>query len=233
MIRLIGLLALLTAGCASIIHTPIDGCRGLPKQFISKKALLEIPDLKFEEAEMEDLSDKYYRKTVRVVGRNSTAEYRLSKLPGKKKLVIVVPIYGSSHVPSDTVANRLTIWNPAADTNVLLIQDFEDMLDWSSLELASTREVLLQEEERWVIKIQNLADEITQLVDWAEKQREIDISRIGIAGFSVGSITGLLAMEMDDRISVGAFGMGGADLHDTFAYGKASFMTRDKKEPEN
>ena len=54
-------------------------------------------------------------------GNLVTGEYLESREPGKKKLVIVLPIWGSSDFPSSLMATALTNWNPWRDTNVLYL----------------------------------------------------------------------------------------------------------------
>ena len=57
-----------------------------------------------------------------------TAQYLKSTTPGKKKLVIVVPIYGSVSFASTMMARQLIEWQKQ-DTNVLLIQDENEIFD--------------------------------------------------------------------------------------------------------
>ncbi len=57
-----------------------------------------------------------------------TAQYLKAKTPGKKKLVIVVPIYGSITFASKMMARQLVEWQKQ-DTNVLLIQDANEIFD--------------------------------------------------------------------------------------------------------
>ena len=52
----------------------------------------------------------------------ASVQYLKLKTPGKKKLVIVVPIYGSVSFASTMMARQLIEWQKQ-DTNVLLIQD--------------------------------------------------------------------------------------------------------------
>jgi dienelactone hydrolase len=150
-----------------------------------------------------------------------TAQYLKTKTPGKKKLVIVVPIYGSMSFASRMMARQLVEWQKQ-DTNVLLIQDGTEIFD-GEIERApimTTEAELLQGVQQCVTRFRNAAIAIRRLIDWAETVDELDAARIGIVGFSIGASVANVAMGIDERIAAGAFVLPSTKLHEIFAYGR-------------
>jgi len=149
-----------------------------------------------------------------------TAQYLKVKSPGKKKLVIVVPIYGSISFASKMMARQL-IETQKQDTNVILIQDANEIFD-GDIERASiinTEAELLQGVQRCVTRFRHVAITIRRLIDWAETVEEIDAARIGVVGFSIGASVANVTMGVDARIAAGAFVLPSTNLHEIFSYG--------------
>ncbi len=168
-----------------------------------------------------------YTLTLPSVGDNGqgqllvTAQYLKAETPGKKKLVIVVPIYGSISFASKMMARQLIEWQKQ-DTNVLLIQDASDIFD-GDIERASivmTEAELLQGVQRCATHFRHVVIAIRRLIDWAETVDEIDAARIGVVGFSIGASVANVAMGVDARIVAGAFVLPATDLHEILAYGR-------------
>jgi dienelactone hydrolase len=150
-----------------------------------------------------------------------TAQYLKAKTPGKKKLVIVIPIYGSITFASKMMARQLVEWQKQ-DTNVLLIQDANEIFD-ADIERAPiviTEVELLQGVQRCVTRFRHVVIAIRRLIDWAETVDEIDAARIGVVGFSIGASVANVAMGVDARIAAGAFVLPSTKLHEILAYGR-------------
>ena len=150
-----------------------------------------------------------------------TAQYLKTKTPRKKKLVIVVPIYGSMNFASRMMARQLVEWQKQ-DTNVLLIQDGNEIFD-GEIERApiiTTEAELLQGVQQCVTRFLHAVIAIRRLIDWAETVDEIDSARIGVVGFSIGASVANVAMGIDGRIAAGAFVLPSTKLHEIFAYGR-------------
>jgi dienelactone hydrolase len=152
--------------------------------------------------------------------RLDTAEYLKAKTPGKKKLVIVVPIYGSISFASKMMARQL-IETQKQDTNVLLIQDANEIFDGDieRAPIVNTEADLLQGVQRCVARFRHVAIVIRRLIDWAETADEIDAARIGVVGFSIGASVANVTMGVDARIAAGAFVLPSTKLHEILAYG--------------
>jgi dienelactone hydrolase len=151
-------------------------------------------------------------------GDRVRARYIESRLPGRKRLIVVLPIYGKSFYPSHKVARYLTKERDAETTNVLLLLGHESLYDWKALAAAQDEEEFLDEIDRTVGRIQSTVIDIRRLLDWAAERPEIDRHRIGIVGFSFSSILANLTMAVDQRIAAGVFFMGGGHIHKIFAY---------------
>jgi len=168
-----------------------------------------------------------YALTLPSVGDNGqrqllvTAHYLKTKTPGKKKLVIVVPIYGSISFASRMMARQLVEWQKQ-DTNVLLIRDANEIFD-GEIERApimTTEAELLQGVQQCVTRFRYAVTAIRRLIDWAETVEEIDAGRIGVVGFSIGASVANVAMGVDARIATGAFVLPSTKLYEIFAYGR-------------
>lgn len=146
------------------------------------------------------------------------ARYYESRLPGRKRLIVILPIYGKSVYPSHKVARYLTRDRDAETTNVLLLRGGENLYDWKALAASKSEDEFLTEVDRGVQRIRNTVIDVRRMVDWAEEQPEIDREKIGIIGFSFSSILANLTMAIDRRIAAGVFFMGGGHVHKIFAH---------------
>jgi len=150
-------------------------------------------------------------------GNFVTGEYLASTAKGRKKLVIIVPIYGSSPIPPENLALHLAVWNWRADTNVLILRGEGDLFDWERMARSATAGEFFREIDASARRIATTVNDIRRLIDWAETRPEIDPKRIGIAGFSISATIGSIVMGVDARVVAGAFVMGGGNLHEVFA----------------
>lgn len=159
----------------------------------------------------------------------SKIEYSESKKPGKKPLVIIPPIYGSTlspeYIPKE-MAKRLTYKNENADFNVAFIREKGDLFDWDALAEARTVEELRAHLSKSAQRIMQAVREVQAVLDWAEKEPSVDESRIGIVGFSLGCMVAVNTMGVDWRISAGAFVMCGGNLSEVLLASEAGFIKR-------
>lgn len=151
----------------------------------------------------------------------ASVQYLKLTTPGKKKLVIVVPIYGSVSFASKMMARHL-IEGQKQDTNVLLILDANEIFDGDveQVPIMTTETELRQAGQRCVTRFRRVVIAIRRLIDWAETVEEIDAARIGVVGFSVGASVANVAMGVDARIAAGAFVLPSPNLHEIFAHGR-------------
>ena len=158
------------------------------------------------------------------------ARYFESRLPGTKRLILVLPIYGKSHYPSRKVARFLTKDRDAETTNVLMLLGGENLYDWRAMAASKSEEEFLVEVEETVRRVKNTVIDVRRLLDWSEGRSEIDPERIGIVGFSFSSILANLTMALDERIAAGVFFMGGGHIHRIFAHCEGNDLQKVRRE---
>ncbi len=145
-----------------------------------------------------------------------SADFQMSKLPGKKPLLIVLPLYGSYTYPSDEISAGVASHSDGG-IHVLNVLGEQFMWDWEAMGQASDpaqfRELMSQQAER--IRV-NVVD-ASRIIDWAQTRPEIDTDRIAIIGFSHGALVASIAAVAEPRIKTGIFVMGGANPHELIA----------------
>jgi dienelactone hydrolase len=147
----------------------------------------------------------------------------LSRDPGPKSWVIVLPIWGSSTYPPWKLVSWFTHGPHRATTNVLWVQNpgRTRLMDYAAMEAATTVPEFMAALEKSASCIEAASDDIRSWVSWILEQPGTDPRRIGIVGCSIGAIVGNLTLGRDPRISAGAFAMGGGRLDEilTICYG--------------
>ncbi len=146
-------------------------------------------------------------------GNLVSALYYQSKLPGKKRLVIVLPIWGTHTYPPEKMTASLLRYSDGK-VNVLRILGENYLIDWQALHAAATADEFMAVHYRMVERVRTHVIDIRRAVDWAEMQPEIDSERIGLIGFSMGANIASLVLAHEPRIAVAALVMGGANPHE-------------------
>lgn len=141
----------------------------------------------------------------------ASAHYFQSQLPGKKKLVVILPIWGSSKYPPNTIA-QLVLDSHQGLANVLLIEGERDFIDWPRIQAAQNESEFVSLTRQYMMQrvLTNVID-MRRWLDWAEKQADIDAQHISLVGFSISSIVGSALYGVDRRLSKGIFIIGGAN----------------------
>lgn len=150
-------------------------------------------------------------------GVRSRANYYESKLPGRKKLLIILPIWGGSKYPSIRIAEGVLERNDGA-VNVLVVDGERDMVDWKMIETAQNEDQFVQLTRQYMAeRIRTTVIDIRRWVDWADARQDIDTRHMGLIGFSISSIIGSAAYAVDHRLSTGIFVIGGANPDEILA----------------
>lgn len=169
--------------------------------------------------------DSYYQvKQLQIpsIGENGqpdnlvTARYYKSRQPGKKKLVIVLPIWGSYTYPSEVISRGIRSRTRGA-TNVLMILGENYLLDWEGMGEVTDETIFLAMAKKMGKRIQNSVIDIRRYIDWAETQPDVDIQRIGLIGFSLSALVGSLVVASDTRLSAAVLVMGAANFSEIIA----------------
>ncbi|MFQ5524871.1 MAG: hypothetical protein ACE5GX_01285 [Thermoanaerobaculia bacterium] len=145
------------------------------------------------------------------------ATYFERRTPGRKALVIILPIWGSSSYPGRALLRQLRRDDAVGDMSFLLIHGREYLFDWEGMARASSEAALRGTLATSVEAMLNSIQDARRLLTWAVERPEVDPSRIAIAGFSSGAIVAAITMGVDRRIGTGVFVMGGADPHEIFS----------------
>ncbi len=145
-----------------------------------------------------------------------SARYYQGKGSGAKPLVIVLPVWGVSSYPSDTIAEGLRA-HSKGDVNVLLVDGEHLLFDWDAMGAAGDEAEFQAEVAKMVAHFRDTVTDIRRLVDWAQARPEIDPTRIALVGFSMSAIVGSVAMANEPRIGYGVLVVGGADLEEVLA----------------
>src|SRR3989344_4265194 len=157
----------------------------------------------------------------------ATARYLKNKFAGQKKLIVILPIYGSSTYPPSVMALRFTEWNLGSDeTNVLIIFGENDPYDLDILTNADTEQEFLKAITEGAECIKNSIIDVRRFLDWATARQEINSKRIGIIGFSLGASVASIVTGIDHRIARGSFIMGGANLNEIYAFSESDFLRK-------
>jgi hypothetical protein len=226
---LVCVMALLLSACASYIHTPLKSQHNYSPLVNSDGDVSifvypeQAPQVKLE-AVGED-SNKHYRlhrlefSSYGINGQKDnliSADFQMSKLPGKNPLLIVLPLYGSYTYPSDEISAGVASHSDGG-LHVLNVLGEQFMWDWDALGQASDpvqfRELMSQQAER--IRV-NVVD-VSRIIDWAQTRPEIDTDRIAIIGFSHGALVASIAAVAEPRLKTGIFVMAGANPHELIA----------------
>lgn len=149
-------------------------------------------------------------------GNLVTGEYHRSLLPGKKPLLIVMPLYGSYDYPSDEISEGAANYSNG-ELHVLNLQGDDYMWDWEGLMNAADpdtfRRVMAAQAERVRIN----AIDVRRIIDWAETQPEIDSTRIALIGFSHGALVASATLVAEPRLQSTILVMGSANPHELVA----------------
>lgn len=158
------------------------------------------------------------RLTFPSVGENGqddnlvTAEYYQSKIPGQKKLVIVLPIWGSYTYPSDVITAGL-LEHGKGQTNVLNVLGRLHIFDWRGLAKTTSEDTFLEMWKRMASRVRTHIVDLRRAIDWAQAQPEIDPDRIGVIGFSHSAIFAALLAQQEPRVAASALILGAVHPH--------------------
>lgn len=145
------------------------------------------------------------------------AVYFQSPEAGPRPLVLVLPIYGSSQFPPRQLVKSLLADPAHRGSHVLLVESREDFIDWKALRAVENGEQFQRQARRVAEATMKTVVDLQHLLDWASARPEVDDRRLGLVGFSIGTMVGSLVLGIDDRIDSAVFVMGGANVHQVLA----------------
>ena len=185
----------------------------------------ERSEIPLENRMLEDEETSFYRvRYVRFpsIGDNGQAgglvrgKYYESKLPGRKPLVIVLPIWGGHVYPSEKTTASLTR-RSGGRVNVFHMEGEKRLIDWQALDSAAEESAFLEAWRQGARREWVAVTDIRRTIDWAEGRAELDAQRIGLVGFSQGAVVAATVATQEPRLAAVALVMGGARPHEVLA----------------
>jgi dienelactone hydrolase len=140
------------------------------------------------------------------------ARYYRSKLPGRKPLVIVLPVWGGSGYAPRSVAGHLLRSSEGA-WNVLRVLGPKPLLDWDVILQAADEVDYVRRWKLVVDRDRATVVDILRIFRWAQSQPELDGTRVGLVGFSHSALLAALAAAQEPRLAAAVLVMGGARPH--------------------
>jgi len=142
--------------------------------------------------------------------------YFRSRDAGPKKLVVVMPIWGTSTYPPDKISHGYAK-HAGKDTNVIWIYGTAPLFPWFELSSAPTEDQFVAMARDSAERYRSSVVDMRRLIDWAATQPDIDASRIGFVGFSMSALVTATLLGNDSRVAAAVIMMGAANYGNVFA----------------
>ena len=136
-------------------------------------------------------------------------QYFRSKEPGKKSLVVVMPIWGTSSYPPEKISTGYAR-KAGNETHVIWIYGTAPIFPWDELSSVPTEEGFREMGRESAERFRTAIVDMRRLVDWAATQPEIDASRIAFVGFSMSALVTSTLVANEPRIAGAVLMMGAA-----------------------
>lgn len=215
--------ALLVAGCWRHVRTPFDpASRPVPASLRGA-----------EPARRLDFDPGAVRVTSETVRARETARYRVerlrlpslgddgqpgnmlrvrlyrSKLPGRRPLVVVLPIWGSYAYPSRVTVERI-LHSSRGRMSVAWVEGERDTFDWPALLAARDEESFLERFAAVAAREQANTVDVRRLLSWATAQPGVDPTRLALVGFSRSAMMAAVVAAHEPRLAAVVLVMAGA-----------------------
>jgi dienelactone hydrolase len=220
-------LALLAAGCTAHVHYPYRAASDAGQGSGADSPVLEYDrrPISYRNHVLESDPTRAYQVRhikMRSIGENGQKDdnleafYYQSNRPGKRPLVIVLPIWGAKNYPPKKFASALRS-RSGGEIHVLRVLGEDYVFDWEALGAARTEEEFLGLMDRMLQRDAVNALDVSRLIDWAEARPEVDPTRIGMIAFSHSAIVGGTVAVNETRLQATVLVMGGAYVHKILA----------------
>jgi pimeloyl-ACP methyl ester carboxylesterase len=143
-------------------------------------------------------------------------QYFRAKQPGRKSLVVVMPIWGTSSYPPAKISTGYAR-RAGNDTHVIWIYGNAPVFPWDELSSVPTEDGFRAMARDSAERYRSAVIDMRRLVDWAATQPEIDASRIAFVGFSMSALVTATLLANEPRVSAGVLMMGAARFADIFS----------------
>jgi hypothetical protein len=219
-------IALACSGCVLHIQrdlNPPPGFRYEPAQAASSPFdTFELSPVELSDPFDETRTHEIVRFSFLSSGRNGhpdnlvEGQYFRSKAPGRKSLVVVMPIWGTSSYPPEKISTGYAR-RAGYDTHVMWIYGNAPVFPWQELSSVPTEEGFRTMARESAERYRAAVVDMRRLVEWATAQPEIDATRIAFVGFSMSALVTATLLANEPRVSAGVLMMGAARFADIFA----------------
>jgi hypothetical protein len=142
--------------------------------------------------------------------------YFRSNEPGRKPLVVVMPIWGTSDYPPEKISTGYAR-RSGHDAHVIWIYGTAPIFPWDELSSVPTETEFMAMARDSAERYRTAVIDMRRLVDWAGEQPEIDPTRIAFVGFSMSALVTATLLGNEPRIAAGVVMMGAANFADVFS----------------
>jgi hypothetical protein len=142
-------------------------------------------------------------------------QYFRAREPGAKKLVVVMPIWGTSDYPPEKISSGYAA-HDREDTHVIWVYGSAPLFPWGELSSVPTEEGFVALAQDSAERYRSAVVDMRRLLDWMETREEIDSSRIAFVGFSMSALVTATLLGNDPRIAAAVIMMGAANFADVF-----------------
>jgi len=143
-----------------------------------------------------------------------TVRYYESTAPGRRPLVVILPIWGGSPYPPAIVVSDLL---GQGGVNIMRVLGEDAVMDWSALGSMPTPDAFRETLRRMVERVRTTVIDVRRLLDWAESRPAVDARRIGLIGFSESTLQVAGLMASHAQLAAAVLVMGGAHPHEILA----------------
>jgi len=145
-------------------------------------------------------------------GNLVTGRYYESKRPGKKPLVIIVPLPAGHTYPADKMTAYLKS-HSLGGVNVFNMDGKRDLVDWAGLAAAPDEAAFMERLDKSAEREWTTIIDVRRTIDWAEARPEVDAENIGVMGFSQGGMIAASVAGQEPRLAATVLVMSGALVH--------------------
>jgi len=198
--------------------------KGIPSQYIKARKLLAYPrrPLKVQETIYAKQNFKNYQTSFlrfKSIGQNGqknnevSAVYFHSELPGPKKLVVIIPLWGGSVYPSNALSVGI-LRAGHGQVDVIKMLGANPVLKMELLEHATSGKEVRHLLKTLAIRTKNTIINIQRLINWTLSHKNISRQHVFIMGFSKGAIVTGIVAQIDPQVTDAILVMGAASAAD-------------------
>ncbi len=142
-------------------------------------------------------------------------QYFRSRGEGRKGLVVVMPIWGTSIYPPQKISYGYAR-HAGEDTHVIWMYGSAPLFPWHELSSTPSEEEFVRMARDSAERYRSAVLDMRRLIDWASTREEIDPSRIAFVGFSMSALVTTTLLANEPRVAGAVLMMGAANFADVF-----------------